>query len=53
MNGFDRENLIKKLGIEKVLWIESQNSPRKYTVEYLHKLIRVFRNKNKQMERRI
>ncbi len=45
-----RENLIKKIGLEKVEWLESQTQPRKYTVEYLQKLIRVFRKKIKKIE---
>jgi len=48
-----RANLIKKIGLEKVEWLESQNQPRKYTVEYLTKLIRVFRRKIKQIEKRL
>ena len=47
-----RKNLIVKIGLEKVEWLESQNNPRKYTVEYLQKLIKVFRNKIKLLERR-
>jgi hypothetical protein len=44
-----RENLIKRIGLKKVEWLESQTQTRKYTVEYLTKLIKVFRKKNKQL----
>ena len=48
-----RENLIKKIGLEKVEWLESQTQPRSYTLEYLHRLIRVFKKKTKLYESRV
>ncbi|NOR57205.1 MAG: hypothetical protein GQ474_01630 [Sulfurimonas sp.] len=45
--------LIAKYGIEKVEWLESQKQPMKYDIDYLKKMIRVFRKKNKIMETRI
>lgn len=44
--------MIKKYGIEKVESIESDHSTKKYTVEYLHRMIRVFRKKIKLYEKR-
>jgi len=47
-----RINLISKLGLEKVEEIEANHTTKKYTVEYLQKLIRVFRKKIKLYERK-
>ena len=40
-----RMNLIKKIGQEKVDWIESANFSNKYSEEYLRKVKRVFNKK--------
>jgi len=46
-----RINLIKKIGLERVERLENDHSIKKYDVEYLTKLIRVFRKKIKLYER--
>jgi len=46
-----RENLIKKIGLIKVEALESDKSIKKYDIEYLQKLIRVFNKKIKRIER--
>jgi len=47
-----RENLIKKIGIDKVEALESDHTTKKYTIEYLHRTIKVFRKKIKLYERK-
>ena len=47
-----RLNLIKKLGLEKVELIESNQERGNYTVEYLQRLIKVFRKKIKLYEKK-
>jgi len=47
-----RKFMIAKYGIEKVEEIENDHSTKKYTVEYLQKLIKVFRKKIKLYEGR-
>lgn len=47
-----RENLIEKIGIERVEALESDKSTRKYDIEYLHRLIKVFRKKIRLYERK-
>lgn len=42
-----RVALIKKIGLEKVEWLESNHKTKKYDVEYLQRLIKVFRKKIK------
>ena len=46
-----RINLIKKLGLEKVELIEANQERGNYTVEYLQRLIKVFRKKIKLYEK--
>ena len=45
-----RPALIEKIGLEKVEWLECNHKTKKYTVEYLQKLIKVFRKKIKLYE---
>lgn len=40
-----RINLVKKYGIEKVEWLESQNEVVRYDIDWLKRLIKVFRKK--------
>jgi len=47
-----RENLIKKIGIDRVEALESDKSTRKYDIEYLHRLIKLFRKKIRLYERK-
>jgi hypothetical protein len=46
-----RINLINKIGLEKVERLEQDHSIKKYDVEYLTKLIKIFRKKIKLYER--
>ena len=45
-----RVALIEKIGLEKVEWLECNHKTKKYTLEYLQKLIKVFRKKIKLYE---
>lgn len=47
-----RKFMINKYGIKKVEEIENNHESKKYTVEYLQKLIRVFRKKIKLYEKK-
>lgn len=47
-----RKFMIDKYGLEKVEWIENNNQRGNYTVEYLKRLIKVFRKKIKLYERK-
>lgn len=42
-----RVALIKKIGLNKVEWLESNHETKKYDVEYLQRLIKIFRKKIK------
>lgn len=48
-----RINLIKKIGLKKVEELEKNNEVKKYSIEYLNKLIRIFKRKIKKLEKRI
>jgi hypothetical protein len=48
-----RINLIKKLGIKRVEWIEGPHEPKKYTIEQLKELKTVYKAKIKQLEQDI
>ena len=43
-----RSNLIKKIGLERVEWIEGPHEPKKYTVEELKSMLAHYQNLNKQ-----
>jgi hypothetical protein len=45
-----RINLIKKIGIEKVEWLEGKHEPKKYTIEELKGLKVFYKLKIKQLE---
>lgn len=47
-----REALVRKFGVEWVEALEADHSTKKYTVEYLERLIKVFRKKIKLYERK-
>ena len=47
-----RKFMIDKYGFEKVEWIENNNERGNYTVEYLQRLIKVFRKKIKLYQER-
>ena len=42
-----RVALIKKIGLKKVEWLESNHETKKYDIEYLQRLIKIFRKKIK------
>lgn len=42
-----RQNLIKKIGLEKVEWLESKHEPVKYTIDDLIELKKLYQNKIK------
>ncbi len=41
--------LREKIGDEKVDWLRTQNQPREYSIEYLQRLIKIFKKKIKQL----
>ena len=45
-----RVNLIKKIGLERVEWLEGKHEPKKYTIEELKKLKVEYKAKIKQLE---
>ena len=45
-----RVNLIKKIGLEKVEFLEQNQETKKFTVEYLQRLIAIFKKKIKRIE---
>lgn len=45
-----RINLIKKIGIEKVEWLEGYHEPKKYTIEELKELIAYYKAKCKELK---
>ena len=47
-----RLGLIRKIGIEKVEALESDNRPRKFSIEYLQRMKRVFSKKARLTEKR-
>ena len=42
-----RIGLIKRIGIDKVEWLESKHEPNHYTIEELKELIKYYKQKNK------
>ncbi len=46
-----RDNLIVKIGLENVEWLESQTSPKKYEIDYLKRLAEIFRKKIERLEK--
>lgn len=47
-----RLGLIKKIGIEKVEALENDNMPRKFTIEYLKRMKRIFAKRARMIEKR-
>lgn len=45
-------NLIAKIGQERVTWLKAQTQPKKYDIEYLQRLDRVFMKKIRMIEKR-
>ncbi|NTU49477.1 MAG: recombination protein NinG [Desulfobulbaceae bacterium] len=45
-----RINLIKKIGLENVEWLEGQHEPKKYTVEDLKEIIANYKSKLKELK---
>jgi hypothetical protein len=46
-----RPRLIAKIGIEKVEFLEREHPPKKYDIEYLKRLKRIFRDKTKRLRK--
>lgn len=46
-----RENLIKKIGIDKVEWLEGHHEPKKYSVEEIEQIKTTYRLKLRQLKR--
>lgn len=47
-----RLGLIRKIGIEKVEALENDNAPRKFTIEYLKRIKRIFSKRARMIEKR-
>ena len=45
-----RSNLLKKIGLNKVEWLEGPHEPKKYTVEELKTMLTHYQDQNKQWE---
>ena len=45
-----RKNLVKKLGVEKVEWLESKHPPKKWTIEELQEIKKIYKQKCKEIE---
>lgn len=45
-----RINLIKKIGLEKVEWLEGPHEPKRYTIEDLKEIKRIYKAKIKELE---
>jgi hypothetical protein len=48
-----RVNLVKKIGVERVAWIEGKHDPKKYTIEQIKQLKIEYKLKIKELERNI
>lgn len=46
-----RINLIKKIGLERVERLENDNEPRKFTIEYLKRLKKIFNKRARHLEK--
>jgi hypothetical protein len=44
-----RKNLVKKLGDEKVEWLESKHPPKKWTIEELQEIKKIYKQKCKEL----
>ena len=47
-----RINLIKKIGLERVEWLEGPHDAKKYTIEELQDIIKVYKLKIKELDKR-
>jgi hypothetical protein len=47
-----RINLVKRYGLEKIEWLENYNESKRYTIEYLERLTRIFRKRTKLLQKR-
>lgn len=50
-SGF-RMGLIERIGLEKVLMLEADNTPRKFDIEYLKRIKVIFTKKSRMLEKR-
>ena len=46
-----RVNLIKKIGIEKVEWLEGHHEPKRYTIEDLEEIKKTYRAKARELKK--
>jgi hypothetical protein len=46
-----RKGLIAKIGLDRVEWLESQNQPRKFDVDYLKRIKAIFTRRSRHLER--
>jgi len=44
-----RKKLIKKIGEDKVQWLEKNHPAKKYTIEQLQEIKRIYKNKCKNL----
>lgn len=48
-----RPNLIEKIGLEKVEWLESQTQVCRYSADYLNRFIKIYRKRVRILKKRI
>ena len=46
-----RVNLIKKIGLDRVEWLEGNHEPKKYTIEELQEIKKLYQQKLKQLQK--
>ena len=45
-----RVNLVKKIGVDKVEWLEGKHEPKKYTIDQIKEIIKLYKQKIKDLE---
>ncbi|WP_024873134.1 recombination protein NinG [Tolumonas lignilytica] len=48
-----RENLIQKIGLPKVEWLEGPHEPKKYTIDQLKELLVLYRSKQREINKQL
>lgn len=46
-----RKRLIERIGLDKVEWLEGQHEPKKYTIDDLKELKRIYKEKLKELQK--
>ena len=46
-----RINLVKKIGVEQVEWLEGSHEPKKYTIEQIKSIQTEYKNKLRELKR--